>query len=38
MENVKFYSAPAIEYINCENEGILCASGAFENYDDSINW
>ena len=27
MKNVKFYSAPAIEFIDCENEGVLCASG-----------
>ena len=39
MENVKFYSAPALEYINCENEGILCGSGngSFQDYEE-INW
>ena len=39
MENVKFYSAPALELIDCESEGILCASseGSFTDYDE-INW
>ena len=37
MENVKFCSAPAIEFIDCESEGVLCASGAFNDYEE-INW
>ena len=36
MENVKFYSAPAIEFIDCESEGVLCASGAFLPYEEEI--
>ena len=36
MENVKFYSAPAIEFLDCENEGVLCASGegSFNPYEE----
>lgn len=40
MENVKFYSAPVLEYLDCENEGVLCASnnkGSFNPYEE-IEW
>ena len=34
MENIKSYSAPELEYIECESEGVLC--GSFGFYDEII--
>lgn len=30
----KFYETPAIEVVEIESEGVLCASGAFNWYDE----
>lgn len=32
----KMYSAPVLEYLDCENEGVLCQSGlgSFNPYDE----
>ena len=39
MENAKFYSTPVLEYLDCENEGVLCESGegSFKDYEE-IEW
>lgn len=34
----KFYETPAIEVVEIESEGVLCASGVFNPYDDELNW
>ena len=34
----KFYSAPVLEYLDCEVEGVLCQSenGSFNPYDEEV--
>lgn len=44
MENVKFYEAPEVLYLDAQSEGVLCQSGfassgfaSFKPYEE-INW
>jgi len=30
----KFYEAPVVEYLDMENEGVLCQSGSFNPYEE----
>lgn len=32
MGKMKFYSTPVLEYLDCENEGVLCQSAAYNDY------
>lgn len=41
---IKFYSTPVMEYLDCEIEGVLCesenegSSGSYNPYDEEVIW